>query len=73
MFRARKLYKMPSVFVEKSTFCLWTGRNFSKDLQTIPFINEVAEIFVKGRKVEEKHLHPQRHCVHDVKQEVILY
>ena len=45
---------MPSVFVGKSTLCLWTGRNFSKDLQTIPFINEVAEIFVKGRKVGEK-------------------
>ena len=45
---------MPSVFVGRSTFCLWTGRNFSKDLQTIPFTNEVAGIFVKGRKVGEK-------------------
>lgn len=26
-----------------------------------------------GRKVEEIHLYPQSHCIHDVKQEVILY
>lgn len=38
-------YKMLSVFVGKSTFCLWAGRIFSKDLQTIPFKNEVDKIF----------------------------